>query len=79
MDKELSSIHYDQYLQLSKILDAQKLRSKEFKEAAHDEMLFIIVHQVMEAQYFLLLVNKTVMLRLANVLSKRTKQQLLME
>lgn len=48
MDKELSSIHYDQYLQLSKILDAQKLRSKEFKEPAHDEMLFIIVHQVYE-------------------------------
>lgn len=48
MDKELSSIHYDQYLQLGKILDAQKLRSKEFKEAAHDEMLFIIVHQVYE-------------------------------
>jgi len=48
MDKELSSIHYDQYLQLSKILSAQKLRSKEFKEPAHDEMLFIIVHQVYE-------------------------------
>jgi len=48
MDKELSSIHYDQYLQLGKILDAQKMRSKEFKEPAHDEMLFIIVHQVYE-------------------------------
>lgn len=48
MDKELSSIHYDQYLQLQKILDAQKLRSEEFKKPAHDEMLFIIVHQVYE-------------------------------
>lgn len=48
MDKELSSIHYDQYLQLGKILEAQKMRSKEFKEPAHDEMLFIIVHQVYE-------------------------------
>ena len=48
MDKELSSIHYDQYLQLQKILDAQKLRSVEFKKPAHDEMLFIIVHQVYE-------------------------------
>ncbi len=46
MDKELSSIHYDQYLQLQKILDAQKLRSVEFKKPAHDEMLFIIVQQV---------------------------------
>lgn len=48
MDKELSSIHYDQYLQLQKILDAQKLRSVEFKKPAHDEMLFIIIHQVYE-------------------------------
>ena len=48
MDKELSSIHYDQYLQLQKILDAQKLRSVEFDKPAHDEMLFIIVHQVYE-------------------------------
>lgn len=48
MDKELSSIHYDQYLQLQKILDAQKLRSVEFSKPAHDEMLFIIVHQVYE-------------------------------
>ena len=48
MDKELSSIHYDQYLQLQKILDAQNLRSVGFKKPAHDEMLFIIVHQVYE-------------------------------
>lgn len=48
MDKELSSVHYDKYLQLHKILDAQRPRSGEFKEAAHDEMLFIIVHQVYE-------------------------------
>jgi tryptophan 2,3-dioxygenase len=48
MDKELSSVHYDQYLQLNKILGAQKLRSGEFDEPAHDEMLFIIVHQVYE-------------------------------
>ncbi|MGA9269644.1 MAG: tryptophan 2,3-dioxygenase family protein [Lutimonas sp.] len=48
MDKELSSVHYDKYLQLNKILNAQKLRSGEFDEPAHDEMLFIIVHQVYE-------------------------------
>lgn len=48
MDKELSSVHYDQYLQLNKILEAQKLRSGEFDKPAHDEMLFIIVHQVYE-------------------------------
>jgi tryptophan 2,3-dioxygenase len=48
MDKELSSIHYDKYLQLNKILNAQKLRSVDFDKPAHDEMLFIIVHQVYE-------------------------------
>lgn len=48
MDKELSSVHYDKYLQLNKILSAQKLRSGEFDRPAHDEMLFIIVHQVYE-------------------------------
>jgi len=48
MDKELSSVHYDKYLQLNKILSAQKLRSGEFDQPAHDEMLFIIVHQVYE-------------------------------
>ena len=48
MDKELSSIHYDQYLQLNKILSAQTLRSENFDKGAHDEMLFIIVHQVYE-------------------------------
>jgi tryptophan 2,3-dioxygenase len=48
MEKELSSIHYDKYLQLHKILDAQKLRSVEFGKPAHDEMLFIILHQVYE-------------------------------
>jgi len=48
MDKELSSIHYDQYLQLQKILGAQHLRSAGFNKPAHDEMLFIIVHQVYE-------------------------------
>ena len=48
MDKELSSVHYDKYLQLKKILSAQKLRSGEFDQEAHDEMLFIIVHQVYE-------------------------------
>lgn len=48
MENEYSSIHYDKYLQLNKILDAQKLRSNEFDKPAHDEMLFIIIHQVYE-------------------------------
>ncbi|MCB0407313.1 MAG: tryptophan 2,3-dioxygenase [Bdellovibrionales bacterium] len=41
-------IDYDKYLMLDKILNAQKLRSEEFKNPAHDEMLFIIVHQTYE-------------------------------
>ncbi len=49
MDKKYSSVHYHQYLELDKILDAQHLRSAEVEEKpAHDEMLFIIVHQVYE-------------------------------
>ncbi len=44
-----SSIHYNSYLQLDKILDAQKTRSEELLEKpAHEETLFIIVHQVYE-------------------------------
>ena len=44
-----STIHYRNYLQLDKILSAQNLRSEVQEEhAAHDEMLFIIVHQTYE-------------------------------
>lgn len=48
-DKKYSSIHYNDYLQLEKILSAQDLRSIEVEnKPAHDEMLFIITHQVYE-------------------------------
>lgn len=44
-----SSIHYNSYLQLDKLLDAQKTRSEDLLEKpAHEETLFIIVHQVYE-------------------------------
>jgi tryptophan 2,3-dioxygenase len=43
-----SSIHYNSYLQVDKITDAQSLRSVELGVPAHDEMLFIITHQVYE-------------------------------
>lgn len=44
-----STVHYQSYLGLDKILNAQHLRSSELGEApAHDEMLFIIVHQSYE-------------------------------
>lgn len=43
-----SSIHYNSYLQVDKITSAQSLRSAELGVEAHDEMLFIITHQVYE-------------------------------
>jgi len=46
--KKYSNVHYQSYLGLEKILDAQHLRSAQLAEPAHDEMLFIITHQVYE-------------------------------
>ena len=43
-----TTIHYHDYLQLDSILGAQKLRSSENEEPAHEEMLFIVTHQVYE-------------------------------
>jgi tryptophan 2,3-dioxygenase len=43
-----TSIHYNSYLQIDKITSSQNLRSEEFGNAAHEEMLFIITHQVYE-------------------------------
>ncbi|HVU54454.1 MAG TPA: tryptophan 2,3-dioxygenase family protein [Puia sp.] len=45
MSKE---IHYGDYLQLDKILDAQHPESLGRGEMAHDEMLFIVIHQTYE-------------------------------
>ena len=42
-------MYYSDYLELNKILDAQHPESsKAGNEPAHDEMLFIIVHQAYE-------------------------------
>ena len=47
--EKYSTIHYRNYLGLDKILNAQELRSAQLEEnPAHEEMLFIIVHQVYE-------------------------------
>jgi len=45
---EFASVHYSKYLQLDKILGAQDLRSEQVGKPAHDEMLFIVVHQAYE-------------------------------
>lgn len=42
------SLYYSDYLKLTDILGAQHLKSKEFGSEAHDETLFIIIHQVYE-------------------------------
>jgi tryptophan 2,3-dioxygenase len=48
MKKPYPPVYYADYLQLNKILTAQSPKSDEYKQPAHDEMLFIIVHQVFE-------------------------------
>lgn len=41
-------VYYSDYLQLDKILNAQSLESDKANDHAHDEMLFIIIHQSYE-------------------------------
>ncbi len=44
-----STVHYESYLKLTEVLNAQQLRSSEIdQQPAHEEMLFIIVHQSYE-------------------------------
>ncbi len=48
-NQKYATVHYKNYLHLDKILDAQHLRSASpDNSAAHEEMLFIIVHQSYE-------------------------------
>jgi tryptophan 2,3-dioxygenase len=47
--KKYSTIHYQSYLKLDQLLNAQQLRSAELDQVpAHEEMLFIVVHQSYE-------------------------------
>ena len=48
MSEETSSVHYINYLELDKVLDSQHPISLEKGEEAHEEMLFIIIHQTYE-------------------------------
>jgi len=41
-------MYYSEYLQLDKVLTAQKLESEKLGRPAHDEMLFIVIHQTYE-------------------------------
>ncbi|MGB3798694.1 MAG: tryptophan 2,3-dioxygenase family protein [Lewinella sp.] len=48
MSDKYTTIHYHNYLELDTLLSLQKERSKAGGESAHDETLFIIMHQVCE-------------------------------
>ena len=48
MSDKTSSVHYIDYLDLDKILDAQNPLSTKNNNEAHEEMLFIIIHQTYE-------------------------------
>ena len=48
MTDKYTSVHYHSYLDLDQLLSAQHLRSAELGKPAHEEMLFIILHQVYE-------------------------------
>ena len=43
-----TAVHYHDYLQLDKILNAQALESEKHNLVAHEEMLFIVIHQAYE-------------------------------
>lgn len=48
MQKNPTPCYYGDYLQLGKLLDAQDPQSRRYGTEAHDETLFIIVHQAYE-------------------------------
>lgn len=48
MRPDIPPTYYGDYLHLNKLLDTQHLKSEQYGEGAHDEMLFIIVHQAFE-------------------------------
>lgn len=48
MKKNTQPVYYGDYLQLDKLLSAQSLQSTKYTDPAHEEMLFIVVHQVYE-------------------------------
>jgi len=50
-----TEVHYSDYLELDKILDAQHPESDRRALPAHDEMLFIVIHQAYELWFQALL------------------------
>ncbi len=64
MANEYPPVHYHEYLGLDRILNAQSPKSHEYGNPAHDEMLFIIVHQVYELWFKQLLHEANSVLRI---------------
>jgi tryptophan 2,3-dioxygenase len=50
-----NKMNYHDYLQIDKLLECQKLESEAQGAKAHDEMLFIVVHQVYELWFKLII------------------------
>ena len=46
MPTDQNKVYYNEYLQLDKLLNAQSPESEKRGDRAHDELLFIITHQV---------------------------------
>jgi len=63
MNKQIEPCYYGDYLKLTQFLDAQKPVSGKYGEEAHDETLFIIVHQAYELWF------KQILHELASVLA----------
>ena len=57
MKKENNTPNYRNYLNLDALLNAQKLISEKRGKTAHDEMLFIITHQVYELWFKQILIE----------------------
>ncbi|RZK73475.1 MAG: tryptophan 2,3-dioxygenase [Pedobacter sp.] len=67
---EHKPVYYGEYLQLDKIIDAQEPESfKEGKAPAHDEMLFIIIHQAYELWF------KQILFEVNSVVDIMSKEQ----
>lgn len=68
---ENKAVHYSEYLQLNQLLNAQYPESlKPGKQPAHDEMLFIIIHQAYELWF------KQIQFEIDSVLDIMSKPQL---
>lgn len=62
-------VHYHTYLGLDPVLNAQNMKSVEYGKPAHDELLFIIVHQTYELWF------KQILFELDSVLSTFQKSK----